>query len=454
MDHAASLVCARWRHLATMAADISFETDRSGRFTFISPDPALGWSAATLLGQPAQLLLADPAGPAGFNPFRVGAPIRRQRAWIKRADGSVACLSFAAVPLMDAAGAVTGVRGVASDITEQDGEEARVAAALRRSEVLDHILRRMRQEISPERMLQSVLDSLLRALGAEGVALIDIVGAGAGPGLLQIAGGGAAAILDSAAAQLGAHGEDAAAGPKDGAGTNAGDGRPLLVAPCQTRFGERIGLAAWRTPGSRPWDTEDRMLAASATAILRVMHEHAAIQRQMAMHARTDPLTGLLNRRGFLEEVSRHLDRLDREGLPGTLLFVDLDNFKPLNDRFGHESGDEALAACAALLRATVRPTDLVARIGGDEFAVWLNGADHLTAAERAEDLRTGMPEMLAGLIDAQEHPVSLSIGIATRLAGSAEGIQSLLHRADQAMYEVKRSGGSHWRVSHAPIVP
>jgi diguanylate cyclase (GGDEF)-like protein len=92
--------------------------------------------------------------------------------------------------------------------------------------------------------------------------------------------------------------------------------------------------------------------------------EHEAIQREMAKQARTDPLTGLLNRRAFIEEMARQIDRLDREGLPGKLMFADLDNFKPLNDGLGHEAGDEALRRVAKLLRDTVRPTDLVARLG------------------------------------------------------------------------------------------
>ena len=73
--------------------------------------------------------------------------------------------------------------------------------------------------------------------------------------------------------------------------------------------------------------------------------EHEAIQREMARQARTDPLTGLLNRRAFLEEMERHIERLDREELPGTLMFVDLDYFKPVNDRLGHEVGRPGAAA-------------------------------------------------------------------------------------------------------------
>jgi diguanylate cyclase (GGDEF)-like protein len=177
--------------------------------------------------------------------------------------------------------------------------------------------------------------------------------------------------------------------------------------------------------------------------------EHEAIQREMAKQARTDPLTGLMNRRAFLEELTRHIDRLDREGAPGTLMFADLDNFKPLNDSLGHDAGDEALRQVARLLRDTVRPTDLVARLGGDEFAVWLNGADHLTTAERAERLRVEAPRVLDAVTGGKGPRLGMSIGIATRPAGSAEEINSLMRRADQVMYEVKRNGRGHWRVWH-----
>jgi diguanylate cyclase (GGDEF)-like protein/PAS domain S-box-containing protein len=437
----------RWRDMVAMSADFAFETDAWGRFTFIAPDQALGWPKSTLLGQTGQVVLADPPGAAGFDPFRVSAPVRRRRAWLKRADGGVACVSFCAAPLTDAEGHLVGVRGVGIDITDRDGEEAQIASALRRCELLDHMLWRMRREVLAPKMMQSILESLANALGAEGVAVIDVMGSGGGPVPLHVTGGGIGAILSPAAALI----EQSNEGP---GGEAAIDGRPLLVCPCQTRFGEQIGLAVWRTSGSRAWDAEDRVLVGSTTGIVRVVLEHAAIQREMARHARTDPLTGLLNRRAFFDEIARYLDRLDREGLPGTLMFVDLDNFKPLNDRLGHDVGDEALTICSALLCNTVRPSDLVARVGGDEFALWLNGADHMTAAERAESLRVNAPRDFAGLVGDLDPPLTLSIGIATRAPGGGESIDSLMRRADQAMYDVKRSGRGHWRVSQAPPLP
>jgi diguanylate cyclase (GGDEF)-like protein len=102
----------------------------------------------------------------------------------------------------------------------------------------------------------------------------------------------------------------------------------------------------------------------------------------------------------------------------------------------------------AALLRKTFRPTDLVARLGGDEFAIWMDGADHMTAAERAEYLRDAVPRELAEITGPDLPRVGVSIGIACRDAADAEPLDSLMRRADRAMYEVKRGGRGHWRVS------
>jgi len=432
----------RWRDLVNMAADFAFETDEHGRLSFVMPDPALGWPATTLVGQPADLLLADAQGDGGFNPFHVETPVRRRRTWLKRADGSVACVTFAASPLLDARGRQIGVRGMGIDVTEQDSAEAQVATMLRRSQVLDHILSLMRKEVTPARMMRAILEALASALGAEGAATLDADDSGRAPALTHQTGGGAALVLSVAARLLRGHVDAPVQGSTD-------EGRPVLLTSCLTRFGTRAGLALWRTPGSRSWDMDDVTLLDAAALVVRVVLEQEAQQREMGQQARTDPLTGLYNRRAFLEELPRHLDRLDREAECGTLMYVDLDNFKPVNDRLGHEVGDQVLATAARMLRNLVRPTDLVARLGGDEFAIWMNGADHMTAAERAEQLRVHAPAALAEIAPGAELPISMSIGIASRPAGSTESIESVMRRADMAMYAVKRGGRGHWRVSH-----
>lgn len=434
----------RWRDLVIMAADIAYETDEWGRFVFVMPDPALGWSSDILIGQPAELLLAGGIGRDNFNPFRVTASVRRRRVWLKRADGSTAMLAFSAAPLLDAESRIVGTRGMGVDWTEVDSQASRVAAALRRGEVLDHILWRMGQEVIAPRMMQAALDALTNALGAEGAAVIDLCGQDRPP-IVYRSGGCANDVLPEAAELLAAANASKEAIAKDG--------RPLLCAVCQTRFGAHAGVALWRSPGSRGWDNDDKQLIDTAASLIRMVLEHEAIQQEMARQARTDPLTGLLNRRAFLEELARHIDRLDREDQPGTLMFADLDYFKPVNDRLGHETGDHVLVCTANMLRNTVRPSDLVARLGGDEFALWMNGADHMTAAERAEQLCHDVPIALREIAGNQEPSPSLSIGIATREASNGEPIDSLLRRADLAMYEVKRSGRGHWRVaSEEPV--
>jgi diguanylate cyclase (GGDEF)-like protein len=289
-------------------------------------------------------------------------------------------------------------------------------------------------------MMQGALDALMNALGAEGAAVIDLRGTDS-PILAHQAGGGGDVVLPSAAALL---------AQTDGAMQAYGpDGRPILAAVCRTRFGAHAGLALWRAAGSRGWDNEDKLLINAAASIIRMVLEHNAIQQEMGRQARTDPLTGLLNRRAFLEEMQRHIERLDREDQPGTLLFADLDDFKPVNDRLGHDVGDQVLLRTANMLRDAVRPSDLVARLGGDEFALWLNGADHMTAAERAEWLTVEVPKNLRPIVGEDAPATTVSIGIATRIAGGGEPIDSLLRRADRAMYDVKRTGRGRWRVSH-----
>jgi len=443
----------RWRSLVKMATDLAFETDAKGRFVFVIPDTALDWPAGALIGQPSELLLTDDGSGEMFNPFRPIVAMHRRRTWLRCFDGRMVMMTISATPLFDSGGALLGARGIGIDMTDYEAQTSQLAGRLRRGEVLDHILAKVGQEIVADRMMDAALWTLIHALGAEGAAVIGAITEDSAIEVLHDCGRGAEAILVAAARMM----TDSSLEVDR---TINLDGRFVLAAGCQTRFGARAGLAIWRNADARPWDNDDTTLAGSAVRIIRMILEYEAVQREMALQARTDPLTGLLNRRAFLEDVQRHIVRLDRASQVGTLLFIDMDGFKGINDRFGHAAGDQVLVHLANMLRRLVRPSDLIARLGGDEFALWLSGADHLTAAERADQLCKTVPGEIdallsdrAGSAEATEPDragaaCGVSIGIATRGIGSPESIEDLTRRADMAMYAVKRSGRNHWRVS------
>ncbi len=444
----------RWRDFGMIAADLMFETGLHGHVTFVAPEHVLGWPAAALLGNAADQLLIEPNAPnQELEPFRFATLAHKRRVWLRDVAGRAVCMMISSQPLLDRYGKQCGVRGSGVDITEQEQRDLAAAAALHRVDVLDHTMNQMRQELMAPHMMLAGLNAIMLALGAAGAILLDLATTSLDepPPLpwpvLQQVGADPLPILADALALL--HGQDDAVSVE-----HTPHGYKLLACPASTRFGERAGLVVWRAAGGPAWTSDDLKLAASVTGLIRMVMEHESIQRELANQARTDPLTGLLNRRAFLDEAGRRIDRLDREALPGTLLFVDLDRMKLLNDRLGHEAGDAALVLVAELLRRTVRPADLVARLGGDEFALWLDGSDELTAAERAEGLRIGCPQALAHLMTGQEREMTLSIGIACRQPAGGEGLESLLQRADQVMYEVKRAGRGHWRVSHAEPAP
>ena len=162
----------------------------------------------------------------------------------------------------------------------------------------------------------------------------------------------------------------------------------------------------------------------------RLEAQVAARTRALEQLSRTDPLTGLRNRRAFLEELGREVSRARRQRRPLAALYVDVNDFKRLNDREGHARGDEALAAVASTLAGALRGVDVTARLGGDEFCVLLpdtDGERALQVAERLRELvRVGCP-------------VTISIGTATFEDRDATEPEALLRRADAEMYRDKR---------------
>jgi diguanylate cyclase (GGDEF)-like protein len=158
---------------------------------------------------------------------------------------------------------------------------------------------------------------------------------------------------------------------------------------------------------------------------------------ELARLASTDWLTDCLNRRAFTQDVDKRLRWSGGAGLraEGALLMIDADHFKTINDRFGHERGDEALQLIARAIRGAVREGDLVGRMGGEEFGVFLENADAATVAAIAEGIRAAITAQVFAP-RGQVHPLSVSIGGAT-FAGPA-ALSELFRLADARLYDVK----------------
>ncbi len=163
-------------------------------------------------------------------------------------------------------------------------------------------------------------------------------------------------------------------------------------------------------------------------------------QKKLNKLANTDGLTGLLNRRAFLAELDKRLERHRRNGLRGTLIYFDLDNFKKVNDVRGHQAGDAVLKAVADETRKITRVMDLASRIGGDEFLIWLEETGRSAAESIAQRMHEAGRE-LHGRFGVDGHPLGFSIGAVFSRLDAPETAEALIGRADEAMYAAKKGG-------------
>jgi diguanylate cyclase (GGDEF)-like protein len=170
-----------------------------------------------------------------------------------------------------------------------------------------------------------------------------------------------------------------------------------------------------------------------------LMHKERA-DRETYELATTDSLTAVYNRRTFKELAEPQLSRSRRAEMPVSLLMLDLDHFKRINDTYGHLGGDDVLKAFAALVRSCLRKEDLLARYGGEEFVVLLPSASQAQALSLGERIREGVA---ARSFDANGHlvRVTVSIGIASEGGDTLPSLEAMLGRADEALYQAKNEG-------------
>lgn len=167
---------------------------------------------------------------------------------------------------------------------------------------------------------------------------------------------------------------------------------------------------------------------------------HKQLETQLRELATRDSLTGMLNRRAFLERGTALIDHCRRHAKPCTVLMIDIDHFKRINDRHGHQTGDDSLRACATAIAGALREADILGRLGGEEFAALLPHSSTESAWSVAERIREAISRLEIVSLASEPLKITVSIGMA-EMAHRDAGIETILAWADQALYRAKATG-------------
>ncbi|HEX8382493.1 MAG TPA: sensor domain-containing diguanylate cyclase [Sphingomonas sp.] len=219
--------------------------------------------------------------------------------------------------------------------------------------------------------------------------------------------------------------------------------RSYAGVPLRTPDGYNVGALC-------AMDTQPRDFSPAEIAILANFASLVVDEFELRQIARRDQLTGALTRRGFVEQAAKEIARHQRYGRPGSLLMLDVDHFKSVNDTYGHPAGDQVLRLLADLCGEAMRPNDVLGRIGGEEFALLLpetDAAEALVAADRFRALIAARPFTLA---DGTALPITASFGVA-ELNRDIDGVDSWLAAADAPLYAAKRGGRNRCCLAELP---
>jgi len=423
----------RYKDLVEVSSDFAWEVGPDGAFVFVSSQSALGYAADELIGKRPAELVVDAAAYRPF-PFHSDQPLDGVELWMRRSDDTLACVAVSCRPLQAADGTWLGARGVCRDITREREREAALMRARHREQILHYVIQAIRNEVEPENMLMAAAAAAARALGASGCRVFRM----ASPGAFTLAAefgetdGLPPADMEAILADI----DDADVTLEREIGAWR-----VLGAVTDYRAAINGGVCLCKAGDLTEWADDERLLVGDIADQLGIAIEQINNHERIVRLSRTDALTGLLNRRAFYdEEMPRRLRRLERAQDGAALYYVDLDNFKAVNDLHGHQRGDEALVAVRDLLLEHSRPGDMIARIGGDEFVMWLDGIAPEAAESRARRLIEAS-DRLHRFSEGAEKPLGISVGVAVYDPASRETLDELLARADVAMYSVKHRG-------------
>lgn len=443
---------SRYRALVAHSSDLTLLIDREGRIIYSSPASmrVLGYDSDEVLGRsvfefifPEQLGQAHDSFAHHVSAAGLTVPVRYK---VQHHEGSWRFVEVVTTSLLDdpAVGAlVANVR----DVTDQVRYQGQLEAGERRVRALVDIGNLALEGGPLDVLFNQVLEAVRDRLDVANGAIVRFESSGEYTVMATTNAQMSARLYDSGSrcpiastAQL--KGRSAVWSVEvDGPGLLPIAGDPTIgraaVVPIKPAEG-RDGVLAAYSADSTGFTTEDVAFLESLANILAAALSRRNIEEELRRQAVQDGLTGLPNRVLLMDRLGTALARLERSNGAVGVLFVDIDNFKLVNDSLGHSTGDAVVAALATRLREATRPSDTVARFGGDEFVIISEGTDHETTRELAERLRTTIGSPLA--INGELTSVTGSIGYAVTSDPGASA-EAIMANADMAMYAAKQSG-------------
>ena len=431
----------RYKDLVEINADFAWEVDADGRFIFVSPKGALGFEAKELVDKLAIDYVIDPESLSPL-PFLTQRPLENIEIWMRDVDGGAVTLMMTCRPLVDDEGTWLGVRGVCRDVTAERESEAALARLRRREQTLSYVVGAIRDELQPENMLETAATTASRALGAAGGRVFRVDERG---GMMVAAEYGNCDGVDGLIEKI-----NDLSGDGETETFEIGEWSVLFV---KTGYRQNVNgaFALWRAADRDTWDDDHRILLADIANQLGIANEQVSNHERILALSRTDSMTGLLNRRAFFEEeLPRRVDQLLRNNQCSTIFYVDMDNFKLVNDIKGHQAGDEAIMVLRDILMELSRPGDVIARLGGDEFAMWLDNMTMDVTKTRANRI-IEVSERLRPYSGSEDKPLGVSVGVAHFDPKTGKTLDALVARADEAMYKVKHTSKGSFAIADPP---
>lgn len=418
----------RFRDVSESIGEVIWETDAEGVLKFVTQDVEsfAGATAESLVGKPMSALLPE-EDVDDFNHWRSVIYARQEpfasvEAKTRDKEGNVVWLQISGTPYFDDEGVFQGYRGAAMDITDRKATETAIKANERKLRALAESAYDAIVMIDSNDRVSFWNDAAEQLFGymedeVMGESIHPLI---TPPEVLEAAMKGMEGFAS--------HGS----GPAVGSVTEV-----IAMRKDGTRFEAERSIASFRMEGE--W---------YAVATIRDITERKATEAKLLELATTDSLTGLYNRRRFMELCEHEFSRSIRYDRSLAMFMMDIDHFKKVNDDYGHDAGDRVLRSLSEISVLALRGADILGRIGGEEFCVLLPETDAESALDVAERLRQSIAR---AKISVNSHTLSItvSIGIAI-MTPDMHSIDPLLKGADMALYEAKQ-GGRNRVVMHEP---